>query len=97
VVAASQIVDWDDETEERAPKEAATGVLRVSRVRLSPQQLERLLGAIPRQPEDPQRVELKSADFEWTTFTGDVRFDGTVFIGNANFYGATFTGEPSRV
>jgi len=84
----------------------AEGTLDARRVRISPQRLQRILEAAPRDPDLDDRPMLRGADFRGATFTGgasfggatftgDARFHETTFAGDADFDGATFTGDAS--
>ena len=71
----------------------AEGTVDARRVRISPQQLERILEAAPRDPDRGDRPMLRGANFHGATFTGGASFDGATFTGDAWFGGATFTGD----
>jgi len=82
----------------------AEGTLDARRVRISPQRLQRILEAAPRDPDLDDRPMLRGADFRGATFTGgasfggatftgDARFDEATYRGDADFDGATFTGD----
>ena len=82
--------DWGDEEFDHALRQAAEGFVDARGVRLSRQQLDRLLAAGPRHPEDAELAQLKSAHFDGATFIGDVRFAGATFSERAGFFQATF-------
>ena len=71
----------------------AEGTLDARRVRISPQRLQRILEAAPRDPDLDDRPMLRGADFRGATFTGGASFGGATFTGGASFGGATFTGD----
>jgi Pentapeptide repeats (9 copies) len=91
VEVANEFTDWDDEAFELALEQAREGKIDAPNVRLTEQQLQRLLKAAPRNPEKPQHAELTSVDLRKTTFIGDAYFAGATFTGAAFFGGATFT------
>jgi uncharacterized protein YjbI with pentapeptide repeats len=93
VGTADEVVEWGDEEFDHALKQAAEGVVDARGVRLTPQQLDGLLAAAPRDPDNPQHAQFKSADFHGATFSGDARFDGATFSGDARFGRATFSGD----
>jgi uncharacterized protein YjbI with pentapeptide repeats len=93
VGAVDQVIEWDDEALEHALTQAAEGIVQARGVRLSAKQLERLLEAAPRHPEDPRYAQLKSADFRGAVFTKDADFARATFSGDARFDGATFSGR----
>ena len=70
----------------------AEGTIDASRVSISPQRLERILEAAPRDPDHDDRPMLRDANFFGATFTGDAQFGEATFTGDVQFDGATFTG-----
>ena len=91
---AAPAIEWDEaQFESVLERLVSEGTIDASGVRISAQQLERLVEAAPRDPDCSARSLLKDANFEKATFTGAARFVGATFSGAARFGGATFTGD----
>src|SRR4051812_18290271 len=85
-------MEWDETAFEAALKRAEEGVIDAAGVRLSEDQLRRLLEAAPEADERLGHPRLSAADFGGATFSGDADFAKVTFSGDANFRGATFSG-----
>jgi uncharacterized protein YjbI with pentapeptide repeats len=92
-VPEANAIEWDDAMFNAALERAAEGVIDARGVRLSSDQLGRLLDAAPKDPQYPARRLLRHADFVRATFSGDADFYGASFGGVAGFGGATFSGD----
>jgi uncharacterized protein YjbI with pentapeptide repeats len=96
-------IEWDEDAFKAALKGAEQGMFDVRGVRVSADQLQRLLNAAPQgaanQPE-LVRADFRDAsfsgpaDFHRASFSGPADFAEASFSGPAVFYGASFTGLP---
>jgi uncharacterized protein YjbI with pentapeptide repeats len=92
-VPEADTIEWDDAAFDAAVERAAEGAIDARGVRLSSEQVTRLLDEVPRDPERPDRPLLRRASFRGTTFSGDADFRGATFSGDADFSGTTFSGD----
>jgi len=94
-------IEWDDETFEQALERVRTqGTIDAKGMRISREQLERILDAAPEDRDHPGRSLFKHASFEEATFQGGASFGGARFVhvafdrarfaGTPDFMGATF-------
>jgi uncharacterized protein YjbI with pentapeptide repeats len=88
-----EAIEWSDADFDQALKQAAEGVIQARGVRLSPEQVDRLLGAVPEDSDDSGSPHIKSADFRDATLLGFVDFRTAIFSGVAQFVGARFSGN----
>jgi uncharacterized protein YjbI with pentapeptide repeats len=96
-VPGADAIEWDEAAFDAALKRvAADGAIDARGVRLSADQLRRLLDAAPEDPQRPGRRLLHVADFSGATFSGDADFIGATFGGTADFGRATFGGTFGR-
>ena len=62
-------------------------------MRLTEDQLARLLEALPRHPDHPASPHINSADFRGATLLGPANFEGAIFSGDAWFGEAQFSAD----
>jgi uncharacterized protein YjbI with pentapeptide repeats len=93
VSGAREAISWDEDALENAVKRAAEGVIDARGVRLSSDQLKRLLGAASKDRQHPDRTLLREANFDKATFKDDADLRHAIFGGDADFRGANFSGR----
>ncbi|MGZ6637759.1 MAG: pentapeptide repeat-containing protein [Solirubrobacteraceae bacterium] len=85
-------MEWDDEQFDNALKQAADGVIHAPGVRISAEQLAKLLDALP-QDSERRGSDIKSADFRGASLLGPATFASAIFGGPADFVGAQFSDD----
>jgi uncharacterized protein YjbI with pentapeptide repeats len=86
-------IEWGDAGFDSALKQAAEGIIDARGVRLTEEQLDRLLDDLPEHPDHPGSRHIKSADFRDATLLGLANFERAIFNGAARFDRAQFTGQ----
>jgi pentapeptide repeat protein len=92
---ADAAAQWDEQTFESLLEHVRTeGAISATGVRISAEELARILEAAPEDPADPgRRCFNGNVDFRRATFTGLARFSRVTFEGIAAFDDAIFEGE----
>jgi uncharacterized protein YjbI with pentapeptide repeats len=92
---ADKAAQWDEQTFESLLEHVRTeGAISATGVRISAEELARILEAAPEDPADPGRRRFNgNVDFRGATFEGLARFSRVTFEGIAAFDDATFEGD----